>query len=585
MTDLRIAEVNYDAVTENFVEFLRGQEEFKDVDFEASAIRRLISILAYDMHYKSYYANASFKENFIDSAVLRSSIVSNAKRYGYTPRSVSAPKALVDVKLQNGSTIINNFVELPKGSRFKGKLKDRTGSFDFVTTQSYSIFSDKFDLVFNDVELVQGSYVSLDYRADRYSGDTVFEIPYDDVDTDFLEVYVQIGSDDSTFVEYTKANNLLTGPDDEVYWLEEGVNGRYQIHFGDGVIGKSIEHGNIVRMNFIRTSGIDANNVSEFTFSNSSTQFNNYLSSVFSSVSITTLSRSQGGADRESNEEIKFRAAKYRGNGANALRLDDYRFRIRQEYPEISSVRVWDANSLDDPTGSVGKIFISAVPTNGKFFTQTKKNSILSGIENNIAGSLRCFEFVDPSYIKPIFNVDVELKEGRRKVNSNLVRRYIRDAILSYTNTNLTGFDTKIEYSDVIVAVQNSDKSIDNIILNITLSRSVDVDTTVTSLFDVEFDNSFAPNSLTSTKFVSQGASSSFTDDGQGNLIFNGNIVGRVDYTKGKIISDPFQIDNVTNSRVDFFVNTNNRNLSTKSSNIFLVEESQIVINIINEEL
>ena len=486
--------------------------------------------------------------------------------------------------------MLNQIIQLPKGTKFKGTFKDRTESFEFVTTESYQILADSIDLTFENVQLVQGTYSSFEVQIDNYNQNQIVELPSADIDTRFLEVYVQEGSDNTTFEKYENANGILTVADDPVYWLEEGPNGRFQIHFGDGVIGKSVGHGKVVKMIFVRTRGEIANNLSEFTYSASNNQFSNFLSSTFSSISVTTLSRSQGGSARESIDDIKFRAQRYKGSGANALRTQDYEERILTDFPEIRSVRVWDATYLDDPSGKIGKIFISAVPRNGTYFTNSRKNAILNDIQSEIAGTNKCFEFVDPEFIYPKLRIEVNLLSKGAKQSEEFIKSQIEDSIILYNDETLERFASNIELSDLTSIIVNSNRSIDNVITDI------DLEVRITPCLDEQIgytrtlNNILFSGTLSSDIFEIDNVRGYIKDDSNGKVDFydeNTNElvfsnIGSINYAKGTIELFPIRVTKGSDSFSDIRIRARakNRNIKGDQQNILRIERDCIFATI-----
>ena len=103
---LEVTEFDFDEIKENLKIFLKGQSEFTDYDFEGSGMNILLDVLAYNTHYLGFNANMLANEMFLDSASLRSSIVSHSKTLGYVPTSARAAKATVDVNLNTNETTI-----------------------------------------------------------------------------------------------------------------------------------------------------------------------------------------------------------------------------------------------------------------------------------------------------------------------------------------------------------------------------------------------------------------------------------------------------------------------------------------------
>ena len=115
MSNLRIAELDFDQIKSNLKTYLNSQTEFTDYDFEGSGLSILLDILSYNTHYNAYLANMLMNEMFLDSAVKRSSAVSIAKHLGYTPTSVRGAIADLNVVIDNlqdfySSVFSNNMI-------------------------------------------------------------------------------------------------------------------------------------------------------------------------------------------------------------------------------------------------------------------------------------------------------------------------------------------------------------------------------------------------------------------------------------------------------------------------------------------
>ena len=80
---LRVTELDFDTIKTNLKTFLQAQNEFEDYDFEGSGMNILMDTLAYNTHYLAMNANMVANERFLDSASIRSRIVSTAKTLGY----------------------------------------------------------------------------------------------------------------------------------------------------------------------------------------------------------------------------------------------------------------------------------------------------------------------------------------------------------------------------------------------------------------------------------------------------------------------------------------------------------------------
>ena len=116
-TNLNIASIDFDEIKLSLKEFLRSQETLKDYDFDGSVLNTIMDILAYNTHYSAFYANMVANEMFLDSAMMRPSIVSHAKALGYTPSSRKAASAVLNLSLSIAATT-NTY--LSRGSQFIG---------------------------------------------------------------------------------------------------------------------------------------------------------------------------------------------------------------------------------------------------------------------------------------------------------------------------------------------------------------------------------------------------------------------------------------------------------------------------------
>src|SRR6056300_550176 len=96
-TYLQVTELDFGQIRNNLKSYLSTQTQFKDYDFEGSAMSVLLDLLAYNTHYNAYYVNMLANEMFLDTAQQRDSVVSVAKSLGYTPTSAIGATANVNV--------------------------------------------------------------------------------------------------------------------------------------------------------------------------------------------------------------------------------------------------------------------------------------------------------------------------------------------------------------------------------------------------------------------------------------------------------------------------------------------------------
>ena len=295
-TKLDISELDFDTIKDNLKTFLSQQDEFRDYDFEGSGMSVLLDILAYNTHYLGFNANMLANEMYLDSADLRSSVVSLAKQVGYTPTSATCSTANINVVVNNG---VGSSITMSRGTKFTSSVNGQ--SYTFVNNADISVIPGDGVYTFSNVELKEGSLLNFKYTANTTDIDQRFLIPNDNVDTTTLTVKIQNSSSDSITNTYSLANGITAlDSTSKVYFLQEVEDGRYEVYFGDGVLGRAVADGNIVILDYIVCNTDAANGASSFTLSGTLDGFAN--------VTITTNSGAAGGSDQESISSIKYNA-------------------------------------------------------------------------------------------------------------------------------------------------------------------------------------------------------------------------------------------------------------------------------------
>ena len=208
---LRVTELDFEDIKTNLKTYLKGQSEFSDYDFEGSGLSILVDLLAYNTHYLAMNANLALNEAFLDTAQLRSSVISHAKTLGYTPRSVRSPEAYVDVTI-NDNTI--DTVTLPKGSKFTTVI-DKV-NYSFVTNESLTENRANGILRFQNVPIYEGTLITTRYTVDTSDVDQRFLLTDNRADTTTLQVSVQNSLTDSEKPPVTKFE-VITQRQEQAY--------------------------------------------------------------------------------------------------------------------------------------------------------------------------------------------------------------------------------------------------------------------------------------------------------------------------------------------------------------------------------
>lgn len=447
---LNVTELDFDSIKTNLKNFLKQQSEFEDYDFEGSGLNILLDVLAYNTHYNAFYLNAIANESFLDTAVLRNSVVSHAKKLGYTPRSKSAAKAIVNITVQTDNSNPGTLT-LPKGYVLLSSKIDGA-SYKFVTLETYSVSKTGNNFVFTSIPIYEGQLVSYSY-INSYAENPrqLFTIQDSEVDTKTLKVSVRQSTSNSQLTVFTKAENVLElTANSEVYYLQEGKNGQYDVYFGDDVLSKKIPDGGVVTLEYLITNADLANKANTFTTS--------APIGGFSTIVVNPLSAASGGSPAETVEQIKFAAPLSLLSQNRAVTKNDYIRLIQQKYPAFEAVNVWGGEENDPPI--YGKVFISAKPKLGFEITQTEKEFVVQNVLKPISMLTVTPEIVDIDYNYLKIKSTVFYDRNKTTQSDEDFKNSIKTVILNYCNNNLNKFNSYFKYSGLETAVDSYSSSI-----------------------------------------------------------------------------------------------------------------------------
>ena len=484
---LKVTELDFDDIKTNLKNFLKQQSEFQDYDFEGSGLSVLLDVLAYNTHYNAYYINMIANESFLDTALLRNSVVSHAKKLGYTPRSVSAAKAVIDLTVDSGNST-PGFLTLPKGYIFLSDEVDGR-SYSFVTLENYSSTKTGNNFVYTSIPIYEGTLTSYSYVHSQATNPTqMFVLPDSNIDTKTLTVTSQPSTVNTDITIFTTATDLLSQTSDaEIYFLQEGPDGKYQVYFGDNVFGKKLTDGSVVNFQYLISSADAPNSANSFVATSSI--------SGYSSIVVSSKVRASGGTQRESIEDIKFAAPLQSLSQNRAVTKNDYIKLIQQKYPAFESVNVWGGEENDPPV--YGRVFVAAKPRLGFEVTDTVKDYVENEILKPISILTVTPEMVDVDY--NYLKVESELVFDRNKttLTENDLKNSLRTLILNFCNNNLNKFNTFFNYSGLETSIQNFNKSIISNEIEFLIGKKFRPDLTKSNTYTLDFGLPLNKGSLT----------------------------------------------------------------------------------------
>lgn len=589
-TNLNVTELDFDQIKDNLKNYLKQQTEFNDYNFEGSGLSTLLDVLAYNTHYNAVAAHYSLNEAFLDSAQIRGNVVTRAKLLGYVPRSVLSPRATINLTVNaSGAPNVPTELTLPRGTKLTTTVQGETYQYVVLSSQTVTGVSNVFS--FTNVAIAEGTYKTLLYRVDNDIESQKFQISDEDVDTSTLRVRVQENEEALTYDIYSRFDSLLNVDSaSQVYYLQENTNGKYEVYFGDGVIGRKPINNNIVTLDYIYTHGSESNGASVFELGSTLGGL------VNAEYSVTTVNNSSGGADRESMESIRFNAPLTFTAQNRAVTSDDYRAIILKSFSNVSSISTWGGED-NDPV-DFGKVYIAIKPLSGSKLSDDDKTSIKNTIlkGKNIVSIQP--EIVDPNFTN--LELDVFFK-----YNPNLTDRtnvelqgVVRDTISDYNFNNLNKFDGVFRYSQLLKAIDNSDRSILNSTIRPYMFQNIDAKTDKSqNNFDLTFAEGFFESGsekefiLNSTAFKIGGVDHYFGDkviEGSSNrtiivykVVGGSNVTvinnaGTLDVGKGKATIHSFAVD--ANQTIKISVIPNSLDIAPKRDQLLNIDQQYVSI-------
>jgi len=447
---LQITNLDFNSIKDSFKTFLQQQDKLKDYNYDASALSVLIDLLAYNTQYNAYYLNMVANEMFLDSAVQRNSVISHAKLLNYMPSSASAPRATVKITV-NG--VSDASLTLPKFTPFISEAIDSV-NYTFVTTDAYTTNVTANTAIFDDVSIIQGTSASYSFTVNKTTNPKLtFDIPDSTIDTSTIVVNVQESSTNLTFETYTQVSDYLAlGPSTKVYFLQEGLNGKYQIYFGDGILGYALKDDNVVNITYVATDGTVSFGANSFSI----------MSRVggYSNVSVSSVSAATEGKDKESINSVKYTAPKAYSAQGRAVTKEDYMYLIQKNSTAlpIQSVTVWGGEENDPPV--YGRVFCSIKPSGGYSLTESQKQKLIVDVIKPVSVMTVLPTIVDPDYTYVKLRTTVLYDPKKTTLTPGQLKQLVISVIRNFSTTTLNTFNATLRLPQLITAIQYCDLSI-----------------------------------------------------------------------------------------------------------------------------
>src|SRR6185312_2231417 len=417
-----ITDLDFDDIKASLRAYLQGQTQFTDYDFEGSGLTQLLNILSLNTHYTAFLANGTFNETFLDTAIKRANKVSRAKEMGYTPRSARSATATIEIDVTD-PTQTPTTLTLPQYSVFTTTINGRDFTFYNIEPINAPLVDGSYS--FSNVKLYEGTLVSNTFVYDGVSA-PYFTIPNEAVDLTTLTVKVQESAGSTNVTPFTFYDSIIgVTSTTQAYFVQESAQELFQVYFGDGAIGTSLQQGNVVTLTYL-VSSLDAANVSSskyaqtFSFSAGNIGGN-------TTVALRTISNSQGGIDKEDATSITFNAPLAMKRASRLITSDDYMSAIGNAETTVQSIAVWGGEENIPPV--YGKVFICLKPYDGYVISDTVKSEITTSIINKQGNMLVTPVYVDPDYVYLTLNITSTYDPNATTVTSTDIEGYIVNTV------------------------------------------------------------------------------------------------------------------------------------------------------------
>ena len=568
-SQINATDLDFDKISDNIKTYLKGQERFKDYNFEGSNLNVLIDMMAYATHISGVNTNIAASELFLDSAQIRKNVVSRAKDLGFVPASEKASGAQLEVKMSNirnsdGTIPSANDMTLNRGHNFQTVYDAVT--YNFVNTTSVVPTRDGLNFSYPTVDIVQGQYITDSFVFDSQIKNAKFVLTNSRVDRSKLEVSVNSNGVVSKYTLSTEVSTITSSS--RVFYAQENEEGFLEIYFGDDVLGKGLVDGDLISATYITVDDIHADGAKLFTMTDAINGFTN--------ATITTLSEASGGAEKEDIESIKFKATKFYTSQNRLVTLNDYKAKVSEYYPNADAVAVWGGEDNDPP--EFGKVFVSLKPQNSDYLSEIEKKQVQDKLNQLNMLTVRPV-IVDAEIVKILLTTVFKYNANDTTLSKGELETIVRNAIVNFDNTNLNNFDSIFRHSNLVKDIDAANTAILSNITNVRLEKRKLVEIGKSEGLVINFGNGFfhphdGHNSasggiLTTTGFKVDGDTVNtyfFDDDGSGVVrrysmqsgvrVFADLAAGSIDYTSGKISIDAIKFTSTVNSdtSIDFTV-------------------------------
>lgn len=589
---LLLSDINFDSIKDNLKNFLSNQSELGDYDYESSSMQVLLNLLAYNTYMNSFYLNMVGNEMFLDSAQLRSNVVSRAKMLGYTPRSDQGAIAVINAVITPNDS--PDRITIAANTSFNATVDGV--QYVFVNPETVVINSNSEGVFSSNISITEGLPQNFRYTVSSVNPAN-YVIPNEGVDSRSITVQVQESASNTSVQTFTKATNLTTVTGNSaVFFLEENADEQFEIFFGDGVLGKAVNDGNIINIGYRICNGSLVNGANTFSAGSTLGGYSNY--------NISLVDRARGGSEKETIQSIKFNAPKSYETQNRAVTVKDYENITKSNFSFVQAASAWGGEDNTPPI--YGKVYISCKPVDTLLLSDTQKTQIVDYLKQRNVVSVEP-EIVDPTYLYVIPTITVKYNPNLTSASATALVDSIATRVINYETNQLGIFGKNFINSDFIKEIDRASESFTSVQSELRLMKKFVPSTTSVSTYTINFNRSLlnitggailrgiSPSAhpgrgltVDSSSFTFGGQSGcKFDDDGFGNIriyfldsdgirVYKTRSAGTINYDTGVLVLENLLITAYEGSALDIKVDPDANDVETVRNQIILVTDAKI---------
>lgn len=596
MANAPITQLDFDQIKSNLKEYLKGQERFKDYNFEGSNMAVLLDVLAYNTFQNNFFTNMAVNEMFLDSAQLRGSVVSHAKALNYTPRSRVSASAKVNVTLSVTGVggILPTFVVIPAKTKFNARCGNKT--FSFFTDNAYTITPVNNTYTYYGAMIYEGAYVQEIFNVSGTSDK--FVLSNTNVDTSSIRVYLRDSVDDQTETEFVQRTNVFGASSaDNVFYVQAYDEEKYQLIFGLDNFGVQPKSGNIIRVEYRVTNGEEANGITSFIPATSIAGY---------PATSTLVSAAEGGAEKESIDSIRYFAPKSLQVQDRAITESDYEILLKAKFPEIQAISVYGGEELNPPR--YGRVVVAVDVAGADGVSENNKTKYSAYLHQRSPIGIEPI-ITSPQFMFATVSTRVYYDTRKTAASSGDISKIVAEAISNFNTENLNDFRATLRVSRLQAAIDDADAHI--------LSNDLEVNPFIPlnpvlnqkNVYDVSFANALVLDqhievgesitnhrpAIKSSSFTYNGSSAFIMDNGSGQLDivklntisgvssyrFLVRNIGTVNYETGRVVIRNLNVSAFAGSEIKLIGRTRIPTITSPKSRILTIRDSDVKIDVV----